>query len=80
MNVVIPQSKGQPGPTVGDRLQRLRKERKLSRTDLASISGVSFPTIGRAERGERIPRRWTLCRLAAALDVPVGRLTGESDE
>lgn len=40
------------------------------------MSGVSYPTIGNVERAERMPRMWTLCRLAVALDVSVSELIG----
>jgi transcriptional regulator with XRE-family HTH domain len=49
-------------------LRRLREERNLTRSDLAHLSGISFTTIGRLERGATTPTRGTLRLLSIALD------------
>ncbi|AKH42860.1 transcriptional regulator with XRE-family HTH domain [Altererythrobacter atlanticus] len=60
-----------PGPVEAfhDRLTRLRKERKLSRAELAKRSEVSEPSIWAWEIGKRQPRRRNIRSLAAALDI-----------
>lgn len=54
-----------------DVLQRLRKERKLSRRALAELSGVSSQTIWKIESGiTASPAIPTVNRLAKALNEP----------
>lgn len=69
------------GETVGDRIKRLRNEKRWTQTDLASKSGVSYATISRLERGEATKsgrhNRATLVALAAALGASVEDLSGE---
>lgn len=49
------------------RLEQLRKEKKLTQRGLASLIGVHYTHVGRYERGESNPSITTLPRLAAAL-------------
>jgi transcriptional regulator with XRE-family HTH domain len=49
-------------------LKQLREERALSQRDLAKLSGVSFDTIGRIERGQKM-RPSTRRKLANALGI-----------
>lgn len=57
-------------------LARLRKARDLSQEQLAAAASLGVDTVARIEQGRRSARRpGTLQRLAAALDVPVERLT-----
>lgn len=51
--------------TLGQRLAALRKERGLTQTEAAERSGLSRPTLSRAERGEN-PTLQTLVRLLRA--------------
>ena len=44
--------------------------RCLSQAELAKLTGKSVGSIGRFERGERLPRLETLLMLSAALRVP----------
>jgi transcriptional regulator with XRE-family HTH domain len=64
----------------GERLRELRRERFLTRGELAEESGVARDHIGRLERGE-IPgesRMGTIRKLAAALKVdPAELVRGE---
>ena len=54
----------------GDKLERLRKERFLSRQALASASEVPYPTIRDLEHGKtRAPRLSTIKNLADALEL-----------
>lgn len=53
----------------GTRLRELRRERGLSRSELAQLAGISTATVTRLERQARTSCRGrTLARLAAALD------------
>ena len=59
------------------RLRSLRKERSLSRLQLAKQSGINERTIQRLEKEPQPSRKSTLTRLANALGVEPGVLTGE---
>lgn len=54
---------------LGDRLARLRLERSLSQARLALLAGCTHSTIGRLERGERLPGYGHLLRIACALGL-----------
>src|SRR5439155_519227 len=56
------------GETIGQRLKRLRLERRLSQREL-SAPGVSYAYISRIEAGTRQPSVKALRRLAAKLGV-----------
>jgi transcriptional regulator with XRE-family HTH domain len=56
------------------RLQRLRKERGLTLAQLASVLGVSKPTVWAWEQGRARPVEARIEALAEALDVPVGEM------
>ena len=63
-----------------DRLRALRKRQKLSRPDLKRASGITARTIQRLENEpdkSKSTREDTVMRLAEALDVEPGVLTGE---
>jgi len=63
---------------LGTRLRQLRETKVLTRYRLAKISGVSEAYIYRIERGEiKNPRRDTLGKLAAGLNVTLTYLIGE---
>ena len=59
------------------RLRSLREKKKLSRLQLEKQSGVTERTIQRLERDPHPSRKNTLNRLAKALGVEPGVLTGE---
>jgi|GEM_PF-2200471 len=62
---------------VGPRLKILRRERGWSQRDLARASGLSLACVFNVERGRSgLLRDSTLARLARALGVSVGELTG----
>jgi transcriptional regulator with XRE-family HTH domain len=50
-------------------LRRLRKERGLTQTELATRAGVSLPTVQRAERGDPTVTRATMQGIASGLGV-----------
>jgi tetratricopeptide (TPR) repeat protein/transcriptional regulator with XRE-family HTH domain len=61
---------GPPSEAFGEKLERLRKQRFLSRQALASASAVPYPTIRDLEHGKtRAPRLSTIKNLADALEL-----------
>ncbi|WP_083295004.1 helix-turn-helix domain-containing protein [Curtobacterium sp. BH-2-1-1] len=63
---------------LGERLRRLRTERKWSLTELAEESGVSRAMINRVERGVSSPTATILGRLSGAFGLTVSQLLDES--
>ena len=53
-----------------------RKERKMSRAELAEKLNVSEAAIGQYEREERTPQVEILCKLSDFFDVPIDTLIG----
>ena len=51
------------------RIREVRIEKQMTQGDLADQMGVSQPFISKIEKGESLPERKTLVRLAKALDV-----------
>lgn len=64
----------------GKKLAVLRKERKLSQTDLANKLNTSVSVISRYERDEMTPSIETAKKLANLLGTTVGYLLGETEE
>ncbi len=54
---------------IGDKILKLRKDRKLSQQKLAKLIGTSGPIIGRYERGEMVPSVEVAGKLADVFDV-----------
>ena len=52
-------------------LAKIRKTKKLSLSELSERSNVSKSCINEIERGKKKPLFETVCRLAAALEVPI---------
>jgi transcriptional regulator with XRE-family HTH domain len=64
-----------------DRLQQLRKEKDISRNELADKIGVHVNIVGRYERGEAKPSLDIVIKLAQTLGVSIDYLVGiKSDE
>ncbi|KTR07560.1 hypothetical protein NS184_07635 [Curtobacterium luteum] len=63
---------------LGDRLRRLRTERKWSLTELAEESGVSRAMINRVERGVSSPTATILGRLSGAFGLTISQLLDEA--
>jgi transcriptional regulator with XRE-family HTH domain len=61
---------------VGPRLQRLRKQRGITLTGLATMTGISKSTLSRLESGQRRPSLEVLLPLAQAYRVPLDDLVG----
>ena len=64
----------------GKKVAALRKEKKLSQTELAKKLNTSVSVISRYERDEMTPSIEKAKSLAASLDTTVGYLLGESEE
>jgi transcriptional regulator with XRE-family HTH domain len=58
--------------TLGNRLREVRKSRRLTQHDVATIGGVSVPTVRLLERGRGNLRTWTAVLEALAIEL-VGR-------
>ncbi|WP_051520798.1 helix-turn-helix domain-containing protein [Aquamicrobium defluvii] len=68
-------------PEIGPRLQKYRKELKLTLADLAVLSGVSRSMLSEIERGNANPTYGTLWHLTRALKIDLNRLvSGASEE
>jgi transcriptional regulator with XRE-family HTH domain len=59
---------------LGQKIRELRKERRMSQTELAQRAGVALMTISRLERGEHDPHVRTLSQTAKGLGVPLFEL------
>lgn len=62
-----------------ERLVETRTAKKLSRQELAELTGLAQETIARYERGDREPRTSELQRISSALGVTVSFLMDEAD-
>jgi transcriptional regulator with XRE-family HTH domain len=56
---------------LGQKIRELRKERRMSQTELAQKADVALMTISRLERGEHDPHVRTLWQIARGLGVPL---------
>jgi transcriptional regulator with XRE-family HTH domain len=64
-----------PMETVGDRVRRYRRQRRLTQDQLAARAGVDRRYLGRIETGEiQQPGVETVAKLAAALKEPIRAL------
>ena len=66
--------------TIGERIRQLRKQAKLSQTQLALLLGIDHSTISKYERGERKVPMDMLVPLAKTLKVSTDYLLGNSDK
>lgn len=64
----------------GKKIAALRKDLKMSQTDLAKQLSTSVSVISRYERDEMIPSIDVAKKLAGILNTTVGYLLGESDQ
>lgn len=65
---------------IGEKLKRIREEKKLTQRELAMKMGVSASTVGMYEQGRRVPDAEALRRMADALDVSVDALMRDKSE
>ena len=61
---------------VGDRLKRVRTQRRLTLTGVAETTGISKSTLSRLENGQRRPTLELLLALSQAYRVPLDDLVG----
>ena len=64
----------------GKKIAALRKEQKLSQSDLANQLSTSISVISRYERDEMTPSIETAKKIADILGTSVGYLLGETEE
>ena len=55
---------------IGDILAKIRKDKKISKTDLAKVTNINVGHLTHIEKGERNPSHKALKTLCLALDVP----------
>lgn len=60
--------------TAGEKIQAIRKEKKLTQRQLAEQCGLAEITIRQYEAGKYIPKIETVQKISIALEVPVRRL------
>ena len=56
-------------PTIGQRIKKMRKARKLTQQQLARLSGLDYKTIAHYEQGLRLPGIVSAVKLARGLMV-----------
>lgn len=62
--------------SLSDRIRLRRKALRLTQSELAERSGLSFAVIQTLESGKTDPRRKTLEAVAAGLDISIAELLG----
>ena len=62
----------------GNKVMQARKDKNLSREDLAKMIGTSGPIVGRYERGDMMPSVEIATNIANALEVSLDFLVGKS--
>jgi len=65
--------------TFGEKIRKLRRERKLSQAKLAAQVGMNSNHLSRLERGVGLPSTEILKRLAHALEASIDYLLSEED-
>lgn len=63
---------------IGDRLRKLRREKKLTTTQLSKQSGVTQSTISEIENNNRSPQLDTLEKICQALEISMTELLYEA--
>ncbi len=66
--------------TLGERIKKIRSERKISQKELGRKIGVSQQQIAQYESGKRNPKIENLYRIAVALEVPILELSDNFSE
>ncbi len=65
--------------TFGSRVAAIRKQKKMSQSNLGKLAGISGDIVGKYERDEMKPSIETATRLAASLDVSLDYLVGNAE-
>ena len=60
--------------TIGDRIRRIRKKRRLTQSELAMMSGLSLSAIQGYEQGRYEPKRKSLESIAEVFKIHVDEL------
>ena len=60
---------------IGDMIAKIRKEKKMTKTELSSITGINIGHLTHIEKGERNPSHKALRKISKALDVPYQQLS-----
>ena len=60
--------------TIGDRIKRIRKKRRLTQAELAMMSGLSLSAIQGYEQGRYEPKRKSIESIAEVFKIPVDEL------
>lgn len=63
-----------------NRLNELRKERKMSINQVAQVSELSVSTAWRIVKGQRLPSVYIMIRLADLFEIGLDYLVGRTDE
>ncbi len=64
---------------IGERLRKLREEKKLSQGDIEKRTGLLRCYISRVENGHTVPAVKTLEKMARALELPLYHLMYDGD-
>lgn len=65
---------------IGENIKRIRKDRKITQEELASLLNKSTISVRKWESGERTPRNEVLINIANELRVPLADLYEDFDE
>ncbi len=58
----------------GNKVRKLREQRKMSQLELAQKAGLDLTTINEVENGNRDPMLKTIWRISNALDIKISQL------
>lgn len=65
--------------TVGEKIKKTRKEKKLTQAELSKIIGISVPTLQRYENGVTELKPSTINKIAEALEVDINVLLSDDE-
>ena len=65
---------------IGDMISKVRKEKGISKTTLAKITGINIGHLTHIEKGERNPSHKALYSICEALDIPYNQLLHTYDK
>ena len=66
--------------SMGEKIAKYRQEVRLTRAQLAKMSGINKDYLKAIESGKRVPHVKTLARIAECLGVGLDLLLGEEDK
>ena len=59
---------------IGDMIAKVRKEKGMTKTELAKLTGINIGHLTHIEKGERNPSHKALKNICKALDIPYQQL------